>query len=151
MEKGKKLTRRELLRSAGVAGAALLAAPMVNRGRFALFAGSTAEYSTRAIDLVKESTVIDMLCVMTLDFAKQDRWMKNPELFTEKDLEPFKESGINVIHPAIGMGGFNSYDSVTRFFALWNGFIASHSDKLARVDSPDDFDRVKKSGKLGIL
>lgn len=151
MEKGKKLTRRELLRSAGVAGAAVLAAPMINRGKFALFAGSAAEYSTRAIDLVTGSTVVDMLCVMTLDFAKQDRWMKNPELFTEKDLQPFKDSGINVIHPAIGMGGFNSYDSVTRFFALWNGFIASHSDKLARVDSPDDFDRVKKTGKLGIL
>jgi len=151
MEKGKKLTRRELLGSAVATGAAVLAAPMLSFGRSRVFAGSAREYSTRAIDLVKRSTVIDMLCVMTLDFPKQDRWMKNPELFTEADLQPFRDSGINVIHPAIGMGGFNSYDSVLRFFAAWNGFIANHDQYLMRVDSPADLDRVKKSGKLGVL
>ena len=151
MKTGNKFTRREMLRNTAIAGAAILGAPMINRGRFQLFANSTAEYSARAIDIVNRATVLDMLCVMTLDFAKQDRWMKDPELFTAADLQPFKDSGINVIHPAIGMGGFNSYDSVRNFFGSWNGFIASHSDKLTRVDSPDDFDRVKKSGKLGIL
>ncbi|MBK9154312.1 MAG: membrane dipeptidase [Chloracidobacterium sp.] len=145
------MTRRELLVSAASAGAGVLAAPMLSFGRSRVFAGSPREYSTRAIDLVKRSTVIDMLCVMTLDFPKQDRWMKNPELFTEADLQPFRDSGINVIHPAIGMGGFNSYDNVLRFFAAWNGFIANHDQYLMRVDSPADLDRVKKSGKLGVL
>lgn len=140
-----------MLRSVAAAGAGLVAAPMLNLGRFQLFGNSTAEYSTRAIDLVKRSTVMDMLCVLTLDFAKQDRWMKDPELFTVADLQPFKDSGINVIHPAIGMGGFNSYDSVLKFFASWNGFIASHDEYLMRIDSPGDLARVKKSGKLGIL
>jgi membrane dipeptidase len=51
---------------------------------------------------------MDMLSVMTLDFGKQDKWMANPELFTAADFQPFRDSGINVIHPAIGMGGFNS-------------------------------------------
>lgn len=136
--------------SAG-AGLSILAAPMINRGRFQLFAGSTAEYSAKAIDLVKRSTILDMLCVLTLDFAKFDRWMKDPELFTEADLKPFKDSGINVIHPAVGMGGFNSYDAVLRFFAAWNGFIASHDEHLMRIDSVADLARVKKSGKLGVL
>ena len=116
-----------------------------------MFAGSTAEYSARVIDLIKGSSVIDMLSVMTLDFGKQDKWFKNPETFTLADLQPFKDSGINIIHPAIGMGGMDSYTSVSNFFALWNGFIASHSDHLTRVDSPDDFARVKQSGKLGII
>ena len=133
------------------AGAAVLAAPMINRGRFQLFAGSTAEYSTKAIDLVKRSTVIDMLCVLTLNFPKFNEWMKNPELFTEADLKPWKDAGINVIHPAVGMGGFNSYDNVLRFFAAWNGFIASHDEHFMRIDSVGDLARVKKSGKLGVL
>lgn len=145
------VTRREMLRQTAFAGACILGAPMINIGRFRLFAGSPAEYSARAIDLVKQSTVIDMLSVLTLDFAKQDKWMANPELFTAADIQPYKDSGINVIHPAVGMGGFNSYESVLKFFASWNGFIANHDEHMMRIDSPDDFDRVKRSGKLGIL
>lgn len=151
METTKKLTRRQLLGSLTTSAAAVLAAPMINRGRFELFAGSTNEYSTRAIALVKRSTVIDMLCILTLNFPKFNEWMKDPESFTEADLKPFRDSGIDVIHPAIGMGGFNSYDNVLRFFAAWNGFIANHDQLLMRVDSPGDLERVKKSGKLGIL
>jgi len=132
-------------------GTAVLSAPMVNRGRFQLFAGSPAEYSTRTLDLVKQSTVIDMLCVLTLNFAKFDQWMKDPESFTETDLKPFRESGINVIHPATGMAGFNSYENVLKFFAAWNGFIASHDEHLMRIDSVADLARVKKSGKLGVM
>lgn len=90
------LTRRELLTGMVAAGAGVVAAPMLSFGRSRVFAGSLAEYSTRAIDLVKASTVIDMLCVMTLDFPKQDKWFKNPENFTEADLRPFKESGISL-------------------------------------------------------
>ena len=102
------ISRRGLLKSMAVAGAGLVAAPMLNFGRFRLFANSPTEYSARAIGLVKESTVIDMLCVMTLDFAKQDKWFKDPETFTAADLQPWKDSGINVIHPALGMGGMTS-------------------------------------------
>lgn len=151
MKKDIPLTRRELLKQTAFAGAGLLAAPMINLGRFRVFAESPIEYSVRAIDLVKRSTVIDMLSVLTLDFAKQDKWMANPELFTAADLQPYKDSGINVIHPAVGMGGFNSYETVLKFFASWNGFIADHDEHLMRIDSPGDLDRVKRSGKLGIL
>ena len=146
-----KFTRREMLKTAVFAGAGVIAAPMLNLGRFQLFANSTKEYSTRAIDLVKQSTVIDMLCVMTLDFAKQDKWMADPESFTSADLQPFKDSGINIIHPAIGIGGMGSYDTALQFFAFWNGFIANHDQDFMRIDSSDDFAQVKKSGKLGVL
>ena len=151
MISGNKISRRELLRSASIAAAGVIAAPMINRGRFQLFANSPFEYSSRAIDLVKRSTVMDMLSVMTLDFGKQDKWMANPESFTAADFQPFKDSGINVIHPAIGMGGFNSYDSVLKFFASWNGFLAGQDELFMRIDSPGDLDRVKKSGKLGVI
>ena len=150
-ENSSSISRRKMLKLTAIAGAGMVAAPMLNFGRFRLFANSPTEYSARAVDLVRQSTVIDMLCVMTLDFAKQDKWFKDPETFTAADLQPWKESGINIIHPAVGMGGMNSYQNVLEFFAFWNGFIASHDEHFMRIDSADDFVRVKNSGKLGVI
>ena len=151
MEKKKRLTRREWLRSASVASAGIIAAPMINRGRFNLFAASPAEYSTRAVDLVRRSTVVDMLCVLTLDFAKNDRWMADPESFTADDFRPFKDSGIDVIHPAVGLGGPMAYETALKWFSAWNAFIANNDQFMIRIDSPNDLQRVKSSGKLGVL
>jgi membrane dipeptidase len=146
-----KMTRRQLLKSAAGAGFAFIAPPMINRGRFRLFGPSSKEYSARAVDLVKRSTVIDMLSPFTLDFPKGNKWFARPETFTETDLAPFKESGINVFHIAVGMGGPDAYLEVLKFFAAWNGFIADHTDHLMRIDSAADLDRVKRSGKIGVL
>jgi membrane dipeptidase len=145
-----RISRREMLKRTGVAAAAIVAAPMINRGRFRLFAAST-EYSRQAIDLVGRTTVIDMLSVLTLDFNKQTKWFKDPETFTAADFQPYKESGINVFHPAVGMGGPNAYESVLQFFASWNGFLANGQDYFLRIDSVADLKRVKQSGKLGII
>jgi membrane dipeptidase len=151
MKQNRKLiTRREMLVGTAAAGAALVAAPMVNRGRYRIFAGSLTEYSTRAIELVTRSTVIDMLSPLTLDFNKQARWFKDPETFTTSDLQPYKDSGINVFHPAIGMGGPDAYERTLQFFASWNGFIANADEHVMRIDSAGDLKRVKQSGKIGI-
>ena len=140
-----------MLKRAGLTGAAVLAAPMINRSRFRLFADSTTEYSRQAIDLIGRSTVIDMLSVLTLNFPMQGKWFKDPETFTAADLQPFIDSGINVIHPAIGMGGPNAYENALQFFAGWNGFIASNGEFFTRIDSAGDLKRIKKSGKLGVI
>ena len=145
------ISRREMIKRAGLTGVAVLAAPMINRNRFRLFANSTTEYSSKAIDLVGRATVIDMLSVLTLNFPMQTKWFKDPETFTAADLQPFTDSGINVIHPAIGMGGPNAYENALQFFAGWNGFIASNGDYFTRIDSAGDLKRVKKSGKLGVI
>lgn len=144
-------SRRSLLKSMAGAGIAALAAPMINRGRFQIFAGSTVEYSTRAIDLVKRSLVVDMLSPLSLDFAKQNKWFLDPSTFTPQDLQPYKDSGINIFHIAVGAGGPDAYVEIMRFFALWNGFIAHHDDHFMRIDSPAALDRVKTSGKIGII
>ena len=151
MKSKNPISRREMLKRAGLTGAAVLAAPMINRGRFRLFADSATEYSRQAIDLISRTTVIDMLSVLTLNFPNQTKWFKDPETFTAADLKPFTDSGINVIHPAVGMGGPNAYDNGLQFFASWNGFIASNGDFFTRIDSAGDLKRVKKSGKLGII
>jgi len=151
MKKRTSLSRREMLKVTTLAGAGMLAAPMINRGRYRIFASSPKEYSARAIDLMKQSTVIDMLGVLTLDFDKQARWFADPESFTTADLQPYKESGINIFHPAVGLGGPEAYARTLEFFASWNAFIADHDDDFMRIDSINDLKRVKKSNKIGIL
>lgn len=151
MTKKTLITRRDALKRMAFAGAGVIAAPMINRGRFRIFANSPVEYSSRAIELVERSTVVDMLCVLTLDFSKNNKWMADPEMFTAADFQPFKDSGINIIHPAVGLGGPNAYETALKWFAAWNAFIANNDQFMIRIDSPADLDRVKKSGKLGIL
>lgn len=140
-----------MLKTGALAGAGLLAAPMLNRGRYRIFANSPVEYSSRAVNLVQQSLVIDMLGVLTLDFAKQNRWLANPESFTAANLQPYKDSGIHVFHIAVGLGGPDAYDRTLRLFASWNGFIANHDQHFMRIDSPADLNRVKTSGKIGIM
>jgi membrane dipeptidase len=148
---GNLVTRREALKRAVTLGAGALAAPMINRGRYRVFAGSANQYSARAVDLVNRSTVIDMLSPLTLNFPKQAKWFADPESFTGTDLQPFKDSGINVFHTAIGLGGPAAYEEALKFFAAWNGFIAGQDEHFCRIDSAADFGRVKRSGKVGIL
>src|SRR6185369_14470969 len=133
-------------------------APMVNLGRFALFAQTARKYSTRAVELVRRSTVIDMLNPFSLaatlsgpDGKRGNEWFVNPPSFTAADRKRFLDSGFTVMHIAVGTGGPNAYDSTMQFIGLWNGFIAHHSDFLMRVDSADGLAPVKGSGKLGIV
>jgi membrane dipeptidase len=144
------VARRDVLKAMG-AGAIGLAAPMINRRRYQVFASSSNVYSARAIELVKRSTVIDMLSPLTLNFPKQAKWFAEPESFTAADLQPFKDSAINVFHIAVGLGGPEAYLEALKFFASWNGFIANHDEHFCRIDSSADLDRVKGSGKVGIL
>jgi len=145
------ITRRALLGGAAAACAATVAAPFINRGRFQLFAWSPAEYSARTIALIQRSTVIDMLCVLTLDFTQGGKWMASPETFTDRDFQKWRDSGINVMHPAVGLGGPNAYEQGMAFFAQWNSFIAGSEQFFDRIDSVGDFKRIKGSGKVGVI
>ena len=149
------LSRRALVKHAALACAALVAAPtvsaaMINRGRYRLFAGAP-DYSARAIALMQRATVIDMLAPFTLDFPLMARWTANPESFTDAQYQKFVDSGISVLHPAIGLGGIDPYQTALVWFAGWNGFIAGNDERLIRVDSAADFARAKRSRKIGVL
>jgi membrane dipeptidase len=143
------ISRRDLIVSAAASGLAVFAAPMINRGRFRLFAQQTREYSAKAIALMERSLVIDMLSPMTLNFPLQDKWNTNPESFTAADFEKFKKSGINVFHPAVGLGGPTAYEQATQFFGGLNAFLAGNDEHFMRIDSPGDFARVAQCVQPG--
>src|SRR5580658_8836136 len=122
--------------------AAALGAPAVLRGRFQLFAQSSTEYSSRAIQLVAETTVVDLLNQFRFpDYSekpadKLEYWLTQPGSFTASDAATYQSSGINVF--ALGEG-VSDYQDGLRFFAKWNGFLAAYSDLLLRIDDAADF------------
>jgi len=124
---------------------------MINRGRLRLFAQDQAEYCTRAVDLVRQSTVIDMLGLVTLNFKKLWGWQADPTSFRSSDLEKLKGSGITVFHPAVGYNSGDIYAASLKDITGWNTFIAAHESEFLRVDRAADLERAKESGKIGIL
>ena len=150
-DKTNSLSRRAMLVQAAAVGVASLAAPMINLGRYRLFGQNAPEYSARAVALMQRSIVIDMLSVFTLNFPNQAKWEANPETFTEAEFKVFLDSGINIFHPAVGLGGTNAYDQALEFFSRWNAFIAGSDERLMRIDSVNDFARVKASKKIAVI
>ena len=142
------MQRRQWLKTVASAGLGVVCVPMINRGRFRLFAGSPVEYSAKAIELVQRSVVIDMLSPFKISTSP---WLTNPDSFKQADFQRFKDSSINVFHIAVGMGGPEAHMQTLRYVASWNSFIANHDQWLMRVDSADDLNRVKASGKVGVL
>jgi len=145
------ISRRTLFKQATVAGLATVAAPMLNINRYRLFGQGTPEYSARAIGLVQRSLVIDMLSPFTLNFPQQAKWEASPETFDDATFQQFLDSGINVFHPAVGLGGISPFDTALRWFASWNSFIAGNDTRLMRVDSAADFSRIKSAKKIAVI
>ncbi|MGE5245176.1 MAG: dipeptidase [Betaproteobacteria bacterium] len=141
-----KVTRRTALKTI-LAGAA---APMINLGRVRLDAQASRRYSTRAVDLVKESLVVDMLHQIVYRIDQSDvlkRWLYQPHGFTGADFDRYRQSGISVI--SFGNAARSHEDGI-RLFGEFNGFIAGYPQWLLRVDEPARFLEAKRTGRLGI-
>lgn len=148
------LTRRSLIRTGAGALGATIAAPMLNFGRFRLFARSPWEYSTRCVDLVTESLVIDMLFPLTLSEETETRWGPGLDGFNDSDLAEFRASEIDVCHIATGVGGATAQDqhlNTLRFVAHYNAMIANRPDVFMRIDSAEDLHAVREQNRVGIL
>lgn len=155
IKSARPLSRREVLRrSAVLATAAPITAPFVNLGRFELFAGTrwAQEFSERAVRLVREATVIDMLCPLKIAGEDVAGWMRDPSSFSERDFAYYRDSGIDVFHPTGGgTSGRDSHENVRTYLGEWNGFIAHHSDWFVRVTDPSHLDLINESGKIGVI
>ena len=149
-EQGHVMSRRHALRTVAFAASGVMAAPFINLGRFRLFASTTAEYSARCIELMQQSTVVDMLSPLTIS-DRWTQWARDPESFTAADFQRYRDSGINVFHHAFGSGGPNAYDLAVNYFGMTNALIAGADQYLMRIDSAGDFRRVKGSGKVGVM
>ena len=144
-----KVSRRRFV---ALAAAAAVGGPFINLGRYRLFADSVLEYSDRAVTLVNDSLVMDLLSLFDLNrplqgiFSDADAYR-----YTRDELLVEKESGIDVFHPATGMGGPGVQLDVMEHMAGYNGLVAEHPDLLMRIDSVADIDAVRSNGRIGLI
>lgn len=147
------LSRRRLLKTG--AGAAVLAAPMINVGRHQAFAASEQTYSARTVELVERSLVIDMLSLLSnLGDTLSALWSENADAIdsyaiSEKQIEKLRSSGIKIYHPAVGLVG--GYENALEFVARMNAYAAERPDVFRRVTSVADMDTVLSSDKIGYI
>lgn len=149
--------RRTALKSA-VAGAVALGTsfptPFVALRRHRLFGWSGQEYSSRCIDLVTGSLVIDMLSPLVISRSVRERWGPDLQSMTAAEEQDFRDSEIDVFHIAVGIGGRDfddQYRNTLAFVAQHNSIVAQRPDLFARIDSAADLAAVHGSGRIGIL
>lgn len=140
-----QVNRRGILLGGLAAGAA--AFPMINRGSFAFAAAPGRTYSARAIKLVRESLVIDMLAPLKLDF--DPKFFDRP--FGVKDLEDYRASGITGFHHSVGLGGPGSKAQALEFLAAYQGWVGRQADYFTLVGTVADLDHAKAEGKYAII
>jgi membrane dipeptidase len=140
------VSRRQLLGGAVVAVAAT-GFPMINTGMFRAHAAATKAYSKRAVDLVKQSLVIDMLAPLKIDFRSE--YYASP--LSEKDAADFRASGITGFHNSVGIGGPDAYADTLGWFAAWQGFAGRNAHVFSLVGKAEDLDRAKREGKCAVI
>jgi membrane dipeptidase len=140
----KSRSRRTFLKHAAAISAAF---PMLNLGSYSAFAGSRKKYSARVMKLMERSIVIDMLGVVKMDFTSA-AWSGR---LTEQQVQEFRDSGLTVLHQAMGLGDPDAYNSVVSYFASWSGFYARNSEVFLLVDKAADFERAKAAGKVAMI
>jgi len=141
-----RMTRRCTLQA--MAGAvAALALPQGFAAQTAAAQDPRNKYSSKVLDLVQRSLVIDMLAPLKLDFR--------PEAYalplTESEAAMFRTCGITGFHNSVGVGGASAYDDALEFIAAWSGFVGRNTQVFTLVGKADDLDAAKAKQKIAVI
>jgi membrane dipeptidase len=146
-----RIDRRRLLRGGLGAVLGAVGAPLLNFGRCRLEASTTIEVSVRAVDLVRETVVIDMLGLLTLDWPRLRGWQRRPETFGEKEYRELERLGVRVFHPAVETAARDATAGAERWLADWNRLLDAGGCYLARVETVADLDASRARGAIGVV
>lgn len=141
-------TRRAFVAGAvGTALSATIAAPMIGRGAHAFAATPARSYSTRAVDLVAASLVIDMLAPLKITMAAD----YIAHRLTDAEAGEFRASGITGFHNSFGLGGPDARAQAMEYMAGWQGFVGRNGHVFSLVDTVEDLDRAKAMRKCAVI
>lgn len=139
--------RRDALKALAAVSAACLLPQHVTAAPASKQQANWREYSRRARAIVERALVIDMLGVISLD-GDPSRYA---DRISDKAAAEFRQSGINAIHQAYGIGGPNAYEDVMTYLAAWQGFVGRNDDLFRLVDKAADMDRAKQERKVAVI
>lgn len=66
-------------------------------------------------------------------------------------IEDWRRSGLNAFLHPFGILHPDMHVGQVRLLAMWNAFIAGHDEALLRIDQAGDFDRIRATGRIGVL
>jgi membrane dipeptidase len=105
------------------------------------------KYSSKVLELVQRSLVIDMLAPLKLDFR--------PEAYalplTDAEAAMFRTCGITGFHNSVGVGGASAYDDALEFIAAWSGFVGRNTHVFSLVGQAADLDAAKAKQKIAVI
>ena len=97
------------------------------------------------------SGAIDMLGLITTDWAKLRRWREAPQTLASQDLTAIRASGIAAFHPAVNLRGANPAGPTARWLEGWSRFCSYHPSAFVLIQSEADLEQVSANGPAGIL
>src|ERR1700733_4353519 len=131
------VTRRRTLQAMAGAMAAL---PEGYAAQTAAAQEPKNKYSSKVLDLVQRSLVIDMLAPLKLDFR--------PEAYalplSESEAAMFRTCGITGFHNSVGVGGATAYDDALEFIAAWSGFVGRNTHVFTLVGKAENFESANQ-------
>lgn len=143
--------RRTLFKAGLLGGLDLLAGPFVSPSRCRLAAAPSIEISTKAIDLVAETMVIDMLGLLTLNWLDLFRWQRDPGSFTEADFRHLESTGIDIYYPAVAPREQDPREAAMLWIDGWKRLLAARPCYLQRIDSVPDLVSATALGRIGVI
>jgi membrane dipeptidase len=140
-----RISRRRTLQA--MAGAVAALALPLHAALSAAALEPKNKYSSKVLDLVQRSLVIDMLAPLKLDFR--------PEAYalplTDSEAAMFRSCGITGFHNSVGVGGASAYDDALEFIAAWSGFVGRNTQVFTLVGKADDLDAAKAKQKIAVI
>ena len=117
----------------------------------AMTARASDEVTVRAARLVDDAFVFDSVQVLRTGGPGRPRLLFGTDHIAAEYFDDWRASGIKAfMHPAAVMEP-DMHLGMLRTMSRWNAFIADHTDRLLRIDEPEDFDRIRASSKLGVM
>jgi membrane dipeptidase len=105
----------------------------------------------RATEIVQQTTVVDMLSLLTLDWSRLYAWERDPQRFGKAELARLRASGIRVFHPAVDPNEADARAAALRWMHGWNRLIGSHPESLVRIDGASDLGTLRSQDRIGLL
>jgi membrane dipeptidase len=104
-------------------------------------------YSTKVLELVQRSLVIDMLAPLKLDFRPE----AYSQPLTDSEAAMFRSCGITGFHNSVGVGGASAYEDALQFIAAWSGFVGRNTEVFTLVGKAGDLDHAKSKQKIAVI
>jgi membrane dipeptidase len=143
-----QLNRRGMLGGAlATTTTAAIGAPALAKARLPVSPWSGRTYSRRAIDLVRESLIVDMLAPLKIETTREFYTAR----LSDQEAHEFLSSGITGFHHAFGLGGPNAREQALTYMGVWNGFTARNSHVFTGVGTVADLVRAKAEGKCAVI